>query len=128
VLSFFSIRRNGTPPTPLPQASVSPPVLGVGAHSLAIEGLGESQFRRGDIHCGTLYIYVLCGLEGKDDDPLEEEPGKVCEICHCYNESSTELLLDCHSSSLGRLRISYTWTNQLYRRQSKMSSSKKIDL
>jgi hypothetical protein len=23
------------------------------------EGLGESQFRRGDIHCGTLYIYVL---------------------------------------------------------------------
>ncbi len=25
------------------------------------EGLGESQFRRRDIHCGTLYIYVLCG-------------------------------------------------------------------
>ncbi len=27
------------------------------------EGVGESQFRRGDIHCGTLYnIYVLCGV------------------------------------------------------------------
>jgi len=25
------------------------------------EGLGESQFRREDIHCGTLDIYVLCG-------------------------------------------------------------------
>ncbi len=33
-----------------------PPVLGGGAHSLAREGLGESQFRRGDIHCGTLYL------------------------------------------------------------------------
>jgi hypothetical protein len=31
--------------------------------ALAREGLGESQFRRGDIHCGTLYVYtvyVLC--------------------------------------------------------------------
>ncbi len=35
-----------------------PPVLGAGAHSLAREGFGESQFRRGDIHCGTHYIYV----------------------------------------------------------------------
>jgi hypothetical protein len=40
-----------------------PPVLGGGAHSLAREGLGESQFRRGDRHCGTLYIYhTLCIL------------------------------------------------------------------
>jgi hypothetical protein len=39
-----------------------PPVLGGGAHSLEREGLGESQFRRGGIHCGSLYIYVLCGL------------------------------------------------------------------
>jgi hypothetical protein len=40
-----------------------PPFWGEGhapAHSLAREGLGESQFRRGDIHSGTLYIYVLC--------------------------------------------------------------------
>jgi hypothetical protein len=39
-----------------------PPVLGGGAHSLAREGLGESQFRRGDIHCGTLTILVGFGL------------------------------------------------------------------
>jgi hypothetical protein len=32
---------------------------GGGAHSPAGEGLGESQFRRGDIHCSTLYIYVI---------------------------------------------------------------------
>ncbi len=31
---------------------------GGGAHSLAREGVGESQFRRGDIHCGTLFIYM----------------------------------------------------------------------
>jgi hypothetical protein len=53
---FFSSRRNWDSPTPHPQASVppSPPVLGEGAHSLAREGLGESQFRRGEMHCGTL--------------------------------------------------------------------------
>jgi hypothetical protein len=49
-------------PRPLPRRRVCPlpPVLGGGAYSLAREGLGESQLRRGDIHCGTLYIYVLC--------------------------------------------------------------------
>ncbi len=50
-------------PQPLTRRRVCPPspVLGGGAHSLAREGLGESQFRRGDIHCGTFYIYALCG-------------------------------------------------------------------
>jgi hypothetical protein len=42
----------------LQQASVPPHPLVQGgwAHSLAGEGLGDSQFRRGDIHRGTLYI------------------------------------------------------------------------
>ncbi len=50
-------------PHPLALRRVPPPPFGSGggAHSLAREGMGESQFRRGDIHCGTLYIYVLCG-------------------------------------------------------------------
>jgi hypothetical protein len=39
-----------------------PAFWGGGAHSLAREGVGESQFRRGDIHCGTLYICTLCIL------------------------------------------------------------------
>jgi hypothetical protein len=59
VLSFFSSRRNGDYPNPSPAAECTPPpfpVLGRGAHSLAREGLGESKFLRGDIHCGTLYI------------------------------------------------------------------------
>ncbi len=43
-------RRRVCPPPP-------PPVLG----GLAREGAGESKFRRGDIHFGTIYIYVLCG-------------------------------------------------------------------
>jgi hypothetical protein len=43
-------------PHPSPAGECAPPpVLGGGAHSLAREGLGESQFRRGDIHCGSLY-------------------------------------------------------------------------
>ncbi len=44
--------------------------MGGGAHSLARVGLRESQFRRGDIHRGTLYIYVLCG--GRVLDPNEK--------------------------------------------------------
>jgi hypothetical protein len=49
-------------PHPFPRrrlCSVYPP-FGYGrAHLLAGEGLGESQFGRGDIHCSTLDIYVL---------------------------------------------------------------------
>jgi hypothetical protein len=44
----------------LPHPQPLTPVLGGGTHSLAREGLGEPQFRRRDIHCGTLYVYVLC--------------------------------------------------------------------
>jgi hypothetical protein len=61
VLSFFSSRRNWDSTNPQPQANVPHPFGSGGrAHSLAREGLGESQFQRGDIHCVTLYIYVLC--------------------------------------------------------------------
>jgi hypothetical protein len=49
-------------PQPLTRRRVCPLGSGGGAHSLVREGLGESQFRLGDIHCGTLYLYVLCGL------------------------------------------------------------------
>jgi hypothetical protein len=40
---------------------VCPPTLWSGgrAHSLAATGVGESQFQRGDIHCGALYIYFV---------------------------------------------------------------------
>jgi hypothetical protein len=50
-------------PQPLTRRRVCPPPLlvpGGEAHSLAREGVGESQFRRGDKYCGTLYKYVLC--------------------------------------------------------------------
>ncbi len=49
-----------------------PPTLWSGgrAHSLAGEGLGEAQFRRGDIHCGTLSLNIstLCLLGTIIDD------------------------------------------------------------
>jgi hypothetical protein len=50
-------RRRVCNPPPPPFGS------GGGAHSLAKEGVGESQFRRGDMHYSTLYIYVLCEIE-----------------------------------------------------------------
>jgi hypothetical protein len=60
VLSLFSNRPNWDSPNHSPSGDCAPPtVLAGGAYSLAREGLGESQFRRGEIHCGTLYIYVL---------------------------------------------------------------------
>jgi hypothetical protein len=55
---FLQSSELGLPPPPEPQASVFPhPLLrGARAHSLAGEGLGESQFRRGERNCGALYI------------------------------------------------------------------------
>jgi hypothetical protein len=43
--------------------SVPPPrpLVPGGTHSLAGEGVGESKFRRWEMHCGTFYIYALCG-------------------------------------------------------------------
>ncbi len=67
MLSFFPVVGIGTPPTPHPQASVPPSPGSGGRSTLAGERRvgGEFQFRRGDIHCGTLYIYVLCGEDTK---------------------------------------------------------------
>ncbi len=59
VLSFFFSRRNWDYPTP---------------HSHAEEGVWESQFRREDIHCGTLYIYVLCDVH-RTNNGLTHELG-----------------------------------------------------
>jgi hypothetical protein len=67
----------GTPPNPPPAGycAPSPLFLGVGEHSLARKGLGESQFRRGT-YTVVLFIctmYVLCAtcslllLQYKDD-------------------------------------------------------------
>jgi hypothetical protein len=54
----FSCRWNWDSPTPLAAGECAPPPFGPGgrAHSLAAKGVGESQFQRGDIHCGALYI------------------------------------------------------------------------
>ncbi len=50
-------------PHPLTRRRVSPPLIPCrGAHSLAGEGVGGSQFRRGDVRCGTLYVYMYSVL------------------------------------------------------------------
>jgi hypothetical protein len=89
VLSLFSGRRNWDYPnlSPAGEYAPSPLITGGGAHSLPREGVRESQFRqlekklstlptlcsypfrRGDIHCGTLYTYVLCGYENTCPSP-----------------------------------------------------------
>ncbi len=62
VLSFSSVAGIGTPPTPNPQASVPPLWFWGEGHTRWRErGVGESQIRRGEIHCGTLYICTLWG-------------------------------------------------------------------
>jgi hypothetical protein len=43
-----------------------PPGSWGGAHSLAREGLGESQFRRGDLHGGTLFTYEFVPRDLKE--------------------------------------------------------------
>jgi hypothetical protein len=64
VLSFFSVVGIGTPPTPHPQASVTPPaplVPGVGAHALAGErGGGRVPIpARGQTLWYSVYICTL---------------------------------------------------------------------
>ncbi len=88
VLSFFSSRRNWDSPTPRPLASVpSPPLLGGEGHTHWRErGVGESQFRRGDIHCGTLYIYVLC-------DYTPTCVYSVCVVYECITHAENSHLL-----------------------------------
>jgi hypothetical protein len=57
MLSVSPVVGIGTPPPLKQQASVPPTLYYRGrAHSLAAKGVGESQFQRGDIHCGALYI------------------------------------------------------------------------
>ncbi len=58
VLNFFSSRRNWDSPNPSPTGECAPlRFWGEGHTSWRERGWGESQFRRGDIHCGTLSIY-----------------------------------------------------------------------
>ena len=59
VLSLFSSRPNWDPPP---------------RQIACRRGGGESQFRRGDRHCGSLGIYVLCGTAS-----LENLPNKFCK-------------------------------------------------
>jgi hypothetical protein len=92
VLSFFSSRRHWDFPNPSPASECAPlphptPALGGGAHSLAREGLGEPQFRRGEIHCGTLYIYVLCGpgVRCNQRGFIYTEHKPICRLCKMCN-------------------------------------------
>ncbi len=67
VLGFFASHPNWDSPTPSPAASQAGVSLnpvgsggGEGYTNARGRGGGGSQFRRGDRHCGTLGIYVLC--------------------------------------------------------------------
>ena len=53
-------------PHPLTRRQVCPSPFGSGGDTLACgKGVERSQFQRGDRHCGTLGIYVLCGTAYK---------------------------------------------------------------
>ncbi len=61
VQGFSPVVRIGTH-NPLTNWRVCPPPpLVPGGHTRLREGVGGSQFGRGDRHCGTLGINVLCG-------------------------------------------------------------------
>ncbi len=63
VLSFSSSRPNWDSPNPSPAGKCAPlPPRSGGRGTLTGERGWESPNSRGDIHCGTLYIYVLCGF------------------------------------------------------------------
>jgi hypothetical protein len=60
--AFSPVVRIGTPPTPSPAGECVPTIWFRGRDTLACgRGGGGTHFGRGDIHCGTLGTYVLCG-------------------------------------------------------------------
>jgi hypothetical protein len=52
----------GLPPTPHPQASVPPHVSGGRATLAGEKGVGRVPIPTRGIHCGTLYMYILCAI------------------------------------------------------------------
>ena len=64
LLSIFSSRWNWESPNPSParECAPPPPLLVPGGRGTLAGWVGESQFRLGDIHRGTLYMYVICGF------------------------------------------------------------------
>ncbi len=65
VLSFFSSRWNWDSPNPSPARECAPhPLVRGEGHTRwwerGCDSVWKCQFQRGDIHCGTLYMYVLC--------------------------------------------------------------------
>ncbi len=63
--TVYAPRRNWDfPPTPHPHASVPPPPVSGGRGTLAGEkGVGRVPIPTKGIHCGTLYMYVLCEVQ-----------------------------------------------------------------
>jgi hypothetical protein len=61
-LGFFSSRRNWDPPiaSPAGDCAPPPPPLFLGEGYIRLREWEWSQFGRGDRHCGTPGIYVLC--------------------------------------------------------------------
>jgi hypothetical protein len=57
--AFSPVVGIGTTPPPSPAGECAPPPFGSGGGGQR----GEAQFRRGDIHCGTLYICVVVFLQ-----------------------------------------------------------------
>ncbi len=65
MLGFFTSHLNWDSPTPSPGGEYVPSPFGSGGggHNRMLERGWGSQFGRGDRHCGTLGIYVLCDME-----------------------------------------------------------------
>jgi hypothetical protein len=81
----------GTPPQPPTRRLVChlPPVSG-GRGTLAGEkGDKRVPFPTRGIHCGTLYMYVLCGSDGSGSKSIRIWKGRICSVSflaplHCY--------------------------------------------
>ncbi len=87
VLFLHSLELGLPQPLTRRRACPPPPTFGPGGGTLAcrrgVGGVPNSQFRRGDIHCGalhTVYIEVLCDPE---EDPQKYNSPSRIYIVHC---------------------------------------------
>jgi hypothetical protein len=102
---FLQSSELGLTPSPAGKCSLPPLVPGGGAHSLAGEGVGESQFRRGDIctlRLLSLKLINLCAAEkeeqiqaecqvpGQQKFPLQVTQHCIVLYCKLYTDKSLQ--------------------------------------
>jgi hypothetical protein len=74
-------------------------------------GVGRAQFRRGDIHCGTLYVHVLCGKDSPN--PQNDVKIRLKYICMTHVQRIAMIQLQNANRLLNYFTYNIGWKLQV---------------